>query len=37
MADSMERRAPGRTGVDLPVVGLGTWLTFERYVEELCG
>jgi aryl-alcohol dehydrogenase-like predicted oxidoreductase len=34
MADSMERRTLGRTGVDLPVVGLGTWLTFDLPDEE---
>jgi aryl-alcohol dehydrogenase-like predicted oxidoreductase len=34
MADSMERRTLGRTGVDLPVVGLGTWLTFDLPDDE---
>src|SRR5262245_62340719 len=29
VGDSMERRTFGRTGVHLPVVGLGTWETFD--------
>jgi aryl-alcohol dehydrogenase-like predicted oxidoreductase len=29
VADSIERRALGRTGVELPVVGLGTWATLD--------
>jgi aryl-alcohol dehydrogenase-like predicted oxidoreductase len=37
MADSMERRTLGRTGVDLPVVGLGTWLTFDLPDDEQKG
>ena len=30
----MERRTLGRTGVDLPVVGLGTWLTLDLPDDE---
>lgn len=30
----MERRPLGRTGVDLPVVGMGTWLTFDLPESE---
>jgi aryl-alcohol dehydrogenase-like predicted oxidoreductase len=34
VGDSMERRTLGRTGVDLPVVGLGTWATLDLPDEE---
>ncbi len=30
----MERRTLGRTGVDLPVIGLGTWLTLDLPDDE---
>jgi aryl-alcohol dehydrogenase-like predicted oxidoreductase len=32
--DSMERRTFGRTGVELPVVGLGTWATLDLPDDE---
>jgi aryl-alcohol dehydrogenase-like predicted oxidoreductase len=34
VANSMERRTLGRTGVEIPVVGLGTWRTLDLPEEQ---